>query len=69
MIVLAKLAKKPWHHIWINVFFKADLLWWRTFLETWNGMSILVQVDKLGIDKVGINCCFSAVYMLYFLQE
>ena len=41
MIVLANLAKKPWHHIWINVFFKADLLWWRTFLQTWNGISMM----------------------------
>ena len=32
MIVLAKLAQKPWHHIRINASFKADLAWWKTFL-------------------------------------
>ena len=58
MTVLVKLAKKPWHHICINVSFKADLLWWNTFLQTLNGismMSVLVGVDKVGIDKVGID--------------
>ena len=47
MFVLAKLAKKPWHHIRINASFKADLAWWRTFLRTWNGISMMsMQGDQ-----------------------
>ena len=34
MIVRAKLAQKPWHHI-------CDLAWWKTFLRTWNGISMM----------------------------
>ena len=41
MIVLAKLAQKPWHHICINAPFKADLAWWKTFLRTLNGISMM----------------------------
>ena len=46
MIVLAKLAKKPWHHIRINASFKADLAWWRTFLQTWNGISMMSMLGE-----------------------
>ena len=31
MIVLAKVAVKPWHHIRINASFRANLSWWKAF--------------------------------------
>ena len=32
---------KPWHLIRLNVEARADLLWWSSFIESWNGISII----------------------------
>ena len=32
---------KDYHHIRLNTSFRSDLVWWDTFLEAWNGKSIL----------------------------
>ena len=32
---------KPHHRIRLSAGFKSDLTWWRTFLEQWNGVSLL----------------------------
>ena len=45
MIVLAKAASKPWHHIRINASFRADLAWWIPFLRAWNGISMMSMLD------------------------
>ena len=47
------LSKRQVHldsHLRLNVDFRADLQWWATFIETWNGMSILSALCKRPID-------------------
>ena len=34
-------ATKGHHHIRLNCGFRADLHWWRTFAESWNGVAVL----------------------------
>ena len=46
MIVLAKVAVKPWHHIRINASFRADLAWWKAFLRAWNGITMMTMLDE-----------------------
>ncbi len=41
LLNLLPVAKKPHHHIRLNADFKSDIEWWRSFLELWNGVSIL----------------------------
>ena len=41
MIALLKGIRHRNHHIRLNKEFKADLQWWLTFMETWNGVSVL----------------------------
>jgi hypothetical protein len=45
MIVLAKVANKPWHHIRIGASFRADLAWWKAFLREWNGITMMRMLD------------------------
>lgn len=42
---LLPLAKKPNHFVRLNRVARADLQWWSCFLQSWNGVSILVQAD------------------------
>ena len=47
------LSKRQVHldsHLRLNVDFRADLQWWATFIETWNGVSILSALCKRPID-------------------
>ena len=41
MIALLKGIHQRNHHIRLNKEFRADLQWWLTFMETWNGVSVL----------------------------
>ena len=41
MIALLAVAKKPHHRICLNLGFRSDLLWWATFLPSWNGRSMM----------------------------
>ena len=41
MIDLLSIAKQPDHYIRLDVAFRADLLWWATFVEDWNGISTI----------------------------
>lgn len=41
MISLLKVARNPAHHIRLNKGFRADLQWWNTFVEEWNGISTI----------------------------
>ena len=41
-ISLLTVAKEPQHHIRLNQEFKADLLWWQTFVIHWNGTAIII---------------------------
>ena len=41
MIALLSVARRPHHRIRLNVGLRSDLLWWRTFLPTWNGVGMM----------------------------
>ena len=41
MIELLPVAKHPDHFIRLNVSFRADLLWWQLFSQSWNGVSVI----------------------------
>ena len=41
MIELSKIAHKPCHYIRLNRSFHLDLMWWRLFLHSWNGISMM----------------------------
>ena len=41
MIELSKIAHKPCHYIRLNRSFHSDLMWWRLFLHSWNGISMM----------------------------
>ena len=34
---------QPHHHVRLNAEFRSDLTWWATFLESWNGVSLLQE--------------------------
>ena len=40
-----KLAEtaQPYHHIRFNIRVRSDLMWWSTFLQSWNGISMLQE--------------------------
>ena len=73
MIDLLCVAQKPFHHIRLNKEFKSDLLWWSTYVETWNGISLLglgsLLVPSLNVfsDASGGFGC-GAVWGILWLQ-
>ena len=50
MIVLSKVATKPWHHLRLNASFHSDLLWWKLFLRAWNGATMMSVIAKQTTD-------------------
>ena len=55
---------KPWHLIRLNVEARADLFWWSSFIESWNGISIIPgdgEVFQIGSDASDSWGC-GAVY-------
>ena len=52
LLDLLPVAKK-WHHlIHLNSSFKADLKWWASFLQSWNGISILFLTPSNPLDDI-----------------
>ena len=47
LIELSTKAKKPHHHLRLNLETSSDLLWWAFFLQEWNGVSMLSSITKL----------------------
>ena len=41
LIDLMKIAKQPGFKLRLNLSARSDILWWHTFLESWNGISII----------------------------
>ena len=41
MFELMSTARKPHHRVRLSREFQSDLAWWSTFLDTWNGVSII----------------------------
>ena len=46
MIQTSTIGKKPYHHIRLGREFRSDLTWWCTFLEAWNGVSLLRAAER-----------------------
>ena len=44
MLSFLRVTTKSYHHIWLNKGFRADLLWWLTFVSPWNGVSMLCKL-------------------------
>ena len=51
MIALLKVAHSPAHHIRLNRSFRADLQWWLTFADEWNGVSVIPP----GVSQVPVD--------------
>ena len=47
MINLLCITSKPYHHIRLNKEIRSDLLWWKTFVDSWNGISFLQLTHQL----------------------
>ena len=43
------MTSKKHHRIRLNAMFRSDLLWWSTFLSTWNGEAIIPGEGNSGI--------------------
>ena len=41
MIDLSKKARRAHHYVRLNQEFRADLRWWRVFIERWNGVAVV----------------------------
>ena len=58
---LLSMTSRKHHHIHLNAMFRSDLLWWSTFLSTWNGVAIIPEEGDSGIKLFtdasgGIGC-------------
>ena len=58
---LLSVTSRKHHHIRLNAMFRSDLLWWSTFLSTWNGVAIIPEEGDSGIKLFtdasgGIGC-------------
>lgn len=42
-ISLLSMAKQQHHHIRLNVGFRSDIMWWKTFAKCWNGASLVIH--------------------------
>lgn len=47
MITLSTHPKELHHHVRLNAAFRSDLQWWASFLEEWNGVSMMSQDPRL----------------------
>ena len=39
-------VRQAHHHIRLNAAFRSDLLWWATFLDTWNGVAMMQSYSR-----------------------
>ena len=46
MFALLKGVKRSYHNVRLNTGFRSDLLWWATFLPSWNGVSMMARVSS-----------------------
>ena len=61
MFELLKGARRPYHHIRLNLFFRSNLLWWDCFLASWNGCRMIAadqaQTNHIWTDASGSFGC------------
>ena len=46
LYVMQDIGSHPDHHIWLNVAARADILWWHVFTSEWNGISMLLDLNR-----------------------
>ena len=52
MIDLLRIPYRPHHHVRLGVPFRADLQWWATFAERWNGVAILAPTAPAAVEVI-----------------
>lgn len=50
LITLSKSVTKLSHHVRLNVEARSDIQWWHTFLDNWNGVSLLAVAGNRILD-------------------
>ena len=50
MIDLLRSPQCPYHHTRLNLQFRADLQWWRTFAAGWNGIAVLPAITPASVE-------------------
>ena len=58
------LVKKLHHHITLTASTRADIMWWKDFLPSWNGVSLMLQHDW--VTDTDLNLCSDASGKLSF---
>ena len=73
MIDLMSVTKVAYHHIRLNRDFRSYLAWWKTFVDTWNGISFL-QLTRQLVPSVNVftdasgSFGFGAIWGTLWLQ-
>lgn len=55
-------TRRAHHHIRLNLSFRSDIQWWSTFMDSWNGISMMSQDEahsqiKIWTDALGSYGC------------
>ena len=74
LIDLSTTEKKLHHHITLSVSARADIKWWKDFLSSWNGVSLILQTDWViaadlslftnASGTVGYGACFQGAWII-----
>eukprot|EP00731_Ephydatia_muelleri_P014695 Em0008g415a len=52
LIDLVHTVKKLHHHISLNALARADIMWWDSFLPSWNGVAMFLEPEKTEADSL-----------------
>ena len=52
---LQSVGSFPYHQIRLNIAARADIIWWHTFVESWNGLSLLWSVGICSPDTIVVS--------------
>ena len=50
LYAMQEIGKAPSHHIRLNTLARTDILWWYFFMDRWNGISMLWDLQKQTAD-------------------
>ena len=68
MISVAKRIKHLHHHIKLNEGIRSDIQWWRTFLPSWNGISVFADEEWTDSHKLQLYTDASNIAIGCFFQ-
>ena len=60
-INLLSMISVAFHHIRLNREFRSDLVWWKTYVEKWNGVSFLRLSEQL-VPSINVFTDVSGVF-------